>query len=90
VNIHSQVRSVLKSSSRSGCRAVTRMSQTATGVDKGWGRGPSPQWPGKKERMGYFYQMSNIYTCIAYLIEIRKFCSKTWFIKALILRPKML
>jgi len=45
----------------------------------GGGRGPSPQWPGKKERKGdfyYFYQMSNMYTCIAYLIEIRKFCSK--------------
>ena len=26
--------------------------------------------------MGHFYQMSNMYTCIAYLIEIRKFCSK--------------
>ena len=26
--------------------------------------------------MGYFYQMSNMYTCIAYLTEIRKFCSK--------------
>ena len=39
---------------------------------------------------GYFYQMPNVYTCIAYLIEIRKFCSKTWFIKVLILRPKML
>jgi len=25
---------------------------------------------------GYFYQMSNMYTCIAYLIEIRKFCQK--------------
>ena len=25
---------------------------------------------------GYFYQMSNMYTCIAYLSEIRKFCSK--------------
>jgi len=25
---------------------------------------------------GYFYQMPNTYTCIAYLIEIRKFCSK--------------
>jgi len=25
---------------------------------------------------GYLYQMSNMYTCIAYLIEIRKFCSK--------------
>jgi len=25
---------------------------------------------------GYFYQMSNMYTCIAYLTEIRKFCSK--------------
>jgi len=34
--------------------------------------------------------MSNMYTCIAYLIEIRKFCSKNWFIKVLILRPKML
>jgi len=29
-----------------------------------------------------------MYTCIAYLIEIRKFCSKTWFIKVLILRFK--
>ena len=26
---------------------------------------------------GYFYQMSNMYTCIAYLTENRKFCSKT-------------
>jgi len=25
---------------------------------------------------GYFYQMSNMYTCIAYLIEIQKSCSK--------------
>jgi len=25
---------------------------------------------------GYFYQMPNMYTCIAYLMEIRKFCSK--------------
>jgi len=25
---------------------------------------------------GYFYQMSNMYTCIAYLTKIRKFCSK--------------
>jgi len=39
---------------------------------------------------GYFYQMPNMYTCMAYLIEIRKYCSKTWFIKVLILRPKML
>jgi len=39
---------------------------------------------------GHFYQMPNKYTCIAYLIEIRKFRSKTWFIKVLILRPKML
>ena len=40
---------------------------------------------------GYFYQMSNMYTCIAYLTEIQlKFCSKIWFIKVLILRPKML
>jgi len=29
-------------------------------------------------------------TCIAYFIEIRKFRSKTWFIKVLILRPKLL
>jgi len=34
---------------------------------------------------GYFYQMSNMYTCIAYLIENTKFYSKTWFIKVLIL-----
>jgi len=40
--------------------------------------------------MGYFYHMSNMYTCIAYLTEIRKFCSKTWLIKVLILRPQML
>ena len=40
-----------------------------TGVDKGEGAG------GQKRRE-YFYQMSNMYTCIAYLIEIRKFCSK--------------
>jgi len=25
---------------------------------------------------GYFYQMPNMYTCVADLIEIRKFCSK--------------
>jgi len=25
---------------------------------------------------GHFYQMPNMYTCIAYLFEIRKFCSK--------------
>ena len=25
---------------------------------------------------GHFYQMSNMYTCIAYLIEIRQFCTK--------------
>ena len=25
---------------------------------------------------GHFYHMPNMYTCIAYLIEIRKFCSK--------------
>ena len=46
-----------------------------TGVDKG-GRGPAPSGRAKKERKGYFYQMSNMYTCRAYLIEIRKFCSK--------------
>ena len=43
-----------------------------TGVDKG----AQPQLPGKKKGRGYFYQMSNMYTCVAYLIEIRKFCSK--------------
>jgi len=42
-----------------------------TSVDKG--AQPPPQWPGKKGR-GYFYQMSSMYTSIAYLIEIRKFC----------------
>jgi len=30
----------------------------------------------KKERKGYIYQLSNMYTCTACLIEIRKFCSK--------------
>jgi len=29
-----------------------------------------------------------MYTCIAYLIEIRKYCAKNWFIKVLILTPK--
>ena len=71
------------------CGHLLRLATSDTGVDKGAG-GPGPQWPGKKERKGYFYQMSNMYTCIAYLIEIRQFCSKTWFIKVLILRPKML
>ena len=44
-----------------------------TGVD----RGPSlpPMAGQKKKGRGYFYQMSNMYTCIAYLIENRKFCS---------------
>ena len=31
---------------------------------------------GRAKKRGYFYQMSNKYTCIAYLNEIRKFCSK--------------
>jgi len=45
-----------------------------TGVDKG---GPGPPMAGQKKKgRGYFYQMSNMYTCIAYLTEIRKFCSK--------------
>ena len=30
---------------------------------------------------GYFYQMSNMYTCIAYLTEILKFCSKNMVYK---------
>ena len=64
-----------------------------TGVDKGGTggpRGPSspPQWRAKKKGRGYFYQMSNMYTCIAYLIEIRKFCSKNLVHKVSILRPK--
>ena len=25
---------------------------------------------------GYFYQISNVHTCVDYLTEIRKFCSK--------------
>ena len=32
---------------------------------------------------GYFYQMSNMYNCIAYLIEIWKFCSKNLVHKGL-------
>ena len=47
-----------------------------TGVDRG---GPSPpNGRAEKKGRGYFYnnQMSNMYTCIAYLIEIWKFCSK--------------
>ena len=59
------------------CPQVLRHKHTFTCYDKPTG-------------IGYFYQMSNMYTCIAYLIEIRKFCSKTWFIKGLILRIKML
>jgi len=47
-------------------------------VDKGGPGGPGrpPNGLAKKKGRGYFYQMSNMYTCIAYLIEIRKFCSK--------------
>ena len=48
-----------------------------TGVDKGaQGAQPPPNGRAKKKGRGYFYQMTNMYTCIAYLIEIRKFCSK--------------
>ena len=47
-------------------------------VDKGGPGGPGrpPNGQAKKKGRGYFYQMSNMYTCIAYLIEIGKFCSK--------------
>ena len=57
----------------------------STGVDKGEPRAPSSSplnGRAKKKGRGYLYQMPNMYTCIAYL--------KTWFIKVLILRPKML
>jgi len=50
-----------------------------TSVDKGGGRGQGAQPPNgraKKKGRGYLYQMPNMYTCIAYLIEIRKFSSK--------------
>jgi len=51
-----------------------------TGVDRG---GSPPNGRAKKKGRGYFYQMSNVYTCIAYLIEIRKFCSKNLVHKSL-------
>ena len=50
-----------------------------TGVDRGGRQGAQPpplNGRAKKKGRGYFYQMSNVYTCVAYLIEIRKFCSK--------------
>ena len=47
-----------------------------TGVTRGAGAQATPNGRAKKNGRGYFYQMSNMYTCIAYLIEIRKFCSK--------------
>ena len=47
-----------------------------TGVDKGGAQPPPLNGRAKKKGRGYFYQMSNTYTCIAYLIEIRQFCSK--------------
>ena len=51
--------------------------RTDTDVDNGArGAQPPPNGRAKKKGRGYFYQMSNMYTCIAYLIEIRKFCSK--------------
>ena len=44
---------------------------------QGGSGGPaSPNGRAKKKGRGHFYQMTNMYTCIAYLIEIRKFCSK--------------
>jgi len=49
-----------------------------TGVDKGGG---PPNGRAKKKGRGYFYQTSNMYSCIAYLIKIRKFCSKNLFHK---------
>jgi len=45
------------------------------GVDRGQGAQP-PNGRTKKKGRGYFYQTSKMYTCIAYSIEIRKFCSK--------------
>ena len=48
--------------------------QVGTGVDRGAQAPPSGR--AKKKGRGYFYQMFNVYTCVAYLIEIRKFCSK--------------
>ena len=73
----------------------TQRSASSTGVDNGAG-GPGPLCPGKKIFLlkQRDFQVSrdlmfNMYTCIAYLIEIRKFCLKT-VKKVLILRPKML
>jgi len=43
----------------------------STGVDKG-----EPRAGQKRKEGGICYQMCNMYTCIAYLIEIRQFCSK--------------
>ena len=38
-----------------------------TGIDKG-GRGPSPpNGPAKEKGRGYFYQMSNMYTCVGFV-----------------------
>jgi len=50
------------------------MGPVGTGVDKGGGAAPHGR--AKKKGKGYFYRMSNMCTCIAYLTEIRKFCSK--------------
>ena len=39
-----------------------------TGVDKG-AQGPSPPMAGQKKKgRGYFYQMSNMYTCVGFLV----------------------
>ena len=60
-----------------GTSCRLRVFAPRTGVDKGGPGGPGPPNDrAKKKGRGYFYQMSNMYTCIAYLIEIRKFCSK--------------
>jgi len=47
-----------------------------TGVDRGAQGSQPPNGRTKKKGREYYYQVSNMYTCIADLIEIRKFCSK--------------
>ena len=63
---------------RAGSSATTDRLLGYTGVHKGaqGAQPPARNGRAKKKGRGYFYQMSNMYTCIAYLIEIRKFCSK--------------
>jgi len=58
---------------------------------QGGAGGPGPlNGRAKKKGRGYFYQMSNMYTCIAYLLEIRKFCSKNLVHKGVNFEAKML